>query len=87
MTRTDRKVLGRYLKEQRLKAGITQKVAADVLKFKSPQFVSNLERGLCSFPIKKLRILIRLYKGNPQELADLISENFKRRLNLELLGR
>lgn len=39
--------LGQYLKQQRQECGLTQDQLAKGLGYKSPQFVSNWERGTC----------------------------------------
>ncbi len=64
--------LGAYLKEKRIESGLTQSEVANKLGYSTPQFISNFERGLCSPPLKNLKVLVRLYKINPSELMDLI---------------
>lgn len=39
--------LGKYLAEQRMSAGISQKQISDKLGLKSSQYISNVERGMC----------------------------------------
>lgn len=64
--------LGSYLKEKRIKAGITQADVANKLGYSTPQFISNIERGLCSPPLKNLKVLVRLYKIPVDEIMRLI---------------
>ncbi len=66
--------LGNYLKEKRIESGLTQSEVAKKLGYSTPQFISNFERGLCSPPLKNLKILVRLYKIDAAELMDLIME-------------
>ena len=47
--------LGPFLKKARSKMGLSQRDVADKLGYTSPQFISNVERGLCSPPLKKLK--------------------------------
>lgn len=54
--------LAEFLKTSREKAGLTQSDVAEALEYKSPQFISNWERGLAQPPIKSLKILAKLYK-------------------------
>jgi transcriptional regulator with XRE-family HTH domain len=40
--------------------GFSQGSVAKKLGYSSPQFISNIERGLCSFPIKKCKKLCKI---------------------------
>ena len=64
----DRKKLGKFLKTQRVKAGPTQGEVAQKLGYSSPQFISNIERGLSVIPLKTLAVLVSEY-GINQELV------------------
>lgn len=64
--------LGHYLREKRETAGFTQAEIARKLGYSSPQFISNFERGLCSPPLKNLKVLVKLYKVEPGEVIRLI---------------
>lgn len=44
------------LKFYREKANLTQAELAKILNYSSPQFVSNIERGISELPIKKYKI-------------------------------
>lgn len=58
----DRKKLGKFLRNERLKAGFTQGEIADKLGYSSPQFISNIERGLSVIPLKTLAVLVSEYR-------------------------
>ena len=71
------KHLGDYLKERRIQADLTQADVAQKLGYTSPQFISNFERGLCSPPLKNLKVLVKLYKLPAEEVIDLILKEQK----------
>jgi ribosome-binding protein aMBF1 (putative translation factor) len=50
-----------YLKQSRMAARLSQNEVARKLAYRSSQFVSNWERGLCSPPLHQLSKLCRLY--------------------------
>ncbi len=67
--------LSTYLQKARLNAELSQKQVADELGYTSAQFISNMERGVCSPPLKTIRTLIDLYRLDPNELfVILLSE-------------
>lgn len=64
------KSLGRYLAEIRQKAGLSQAQVAKLMKPMKigPQFISNIERGICSPPEDLLRELVMVYQIDPDSL-------------------
>jgi transcriptional regulator with XRE-family HTH domain len=66
--------LGTYLREKRATRGISQSDVAKKLGYTSAQFISNIERGLCSPPMSALRDLVDLYKIPKQEIFDFLME-------------
>ena len=66
------KSLGNYLKLRRVTLGLTQAEVARKLNYASPQFISNFERGLCSPPLKNLKVLVKLYDIPVDELMNLM---------------
>lgn len=88
MTKTQlHKSLGKHLKQNRMNIGLTQAEVAEKLGLSSPQFVSNFERGLCSPPLKDLKILIKMYKMNPDEIVGLILRQEEIRLRKALSAK
>lgn len=63
--------LARVLKSRRIKRNLTQADVASALGYGTPQFVSNLERGVALPPIKALPILASQLKMPLQTLVDL----------------
>jgi transcriptional regulator with XRE-family HTH domain len=66
------KRIGSFLKQHRVKAGLTQSDVAQKLGYTSPQFISNIERGLCSAPVKHLKDFAKMYNLDTEELIQLL---------------
>lgn len=73
MDRFERK-LADYLKLKRVKSTFTQFDVAKKIGYTSPQFISNIERGLCFPPNKVLKEMVKLYKIKPTEIMRLLVE-------------
>lgn len=77
-----RKEFGVYLRMQRLRTGRSQKEIATLCGYSSPQFISNIERGLCAAPPEVLVKMSKEYKINRKTLARAYNK-----INLRLLER
>lgn len=66
--------LGSFLHKARLKAGLSQKDVSDLFGYKSPQVVSDWERGLRSPPAAMLKKLVDLYHVPMETFFELILE-------------
>jgi len=77
-------IVGRYLREQRVKSSLTQSQVAESLGYTSPQFISNIERGLCSAPAKHLRGFLKLYRIEMDELISVILKQEEQNLRQTL---
>jgi transcriptional regulator with XRE-family HTH domain len=64
--------VGAYLQTARQKSGLSQRQVADTLGYSSAQFISNFERGIAVPPLKKLKVLVRMYKLSVPELMERI---------------
>jgi transcriptional regulator with XRE-family HTH domain len=73
-------------KQLREKAGLTQREVSDALGYSTPQFISNVERGRCRFPVQKLPKIRRLYKISAEKVIDLILSEERQGL-LKILKR
>ncbi len=78
------KVMGKFLQSKRLEMNLSQGEVADKLGYSSPQFISNIERGLCAPPLKKLKQLISLYDLNGEEVVVMILGEHERHLRRTL---
>ena len=59
------------IKKLRLSRGMTQKELGKRLGYSSAQFVSNMERGTCGLPLKKIKKFCRVLKLNFTERMSL----------------
>ena len=64
--------LASFLKEYRIKSGLSQAEVAVLLKYSTPQFISNWERGVSSPPLDKVSLLIEIYRISREELIDIM---------------
>lgn len=71
--------LGSYLRDMRVKAGLTQREVSLALNYSSAQFISNFECGIAAPPLKKLRTLVNMYKMSPERVMSLMldAERYK----------
>lgn len=86
MLEYDRKKLGQYLKDVREQANLTQADVSQKLGYTSPQFISNIERGISVAPIKTLSRMVNLYKVNGDAVVKIILDS-QRKLLKEKLTR
>jgi transcriptional regulator with XRE-family HTH domain len=66
--------LSEYLMDKRVKADLTQKDVAKKMKFTTPQFISNWERGLSSPPVSSIKKLAKIYSIPATELFEVVLE-------------
>jgi transcriptional regulator with XRE-family HTH domain len=79
------KRMGIYLRTKREAKGLTQAQVATQLGYGSPQFISNIERGVSRVPVKSLRSFIDLYSLPTDEVIELLLE--EKRMSLKkILG-
>lgn len=61
----------------REKAGLTQRDVSEALGYSTPQFISNVERGRCSFPVEQLPKLKKLYRMSTDQILDMMMSEEK----------
>ena len=66
------KQMGNFLRQKRESKGLTQAQVATQLGYGSPQFISNIERGVSRVPVKSLRSFISLYDLQVDEDIELM---------------
>jgi transcriptional regulator with XRE-family HTH domain len=76
--------VGEYLQQARKRAGYSQRQVADTLGYSSAQFISNFERGIAVPPLKKLKVLVKMYKLPVPELMDKILDAERRLMEAAL---
>lgn len=71
---------GETLQYLRTLSDLTQKQVADRLGYSSAQFISNFERGIAVPPLKKLKVLVRMYGADRDQLVELILDDERDRI-------
>lgn len=56
-----RTMTANFIESKRIQKNLSQKDVADALGYDSSQFISNVERGLCLFPISKFKKLSKIF--------------------------
>jgi len=74
------KKMGIYLREKREHKGLTQAQVAIQLGYGSPQFISNIERGVSRVPIKSLKYFIDLYGLATNEVIEILLDEKRSQL-------
>src|SRR4030088_952625 len=64
---------GKYLREKRENAQLSQGEVARKLDYSTAQFVSNWERGLAAPPADKLKKLVNLLEIPEEEIINMLS--------------
>jgi transcriptional regulator with XRE-family HTH domain len=64
--------LGKYLKNIRRSADLSQSVVGKALGYGSAQFVSNWERGLSQPPVEVIKALGQMYSVDPNEIFEMV---------------
>jgi len=64
------------IKEMREKADMTQAVLAEKLGYSSPQFISNVERGICKFPLERIKDFIKHTKGDAAKIRQAYADDY-----------
>ncbi len=85
MLEYDRKKLGSFLKDVREQSNFTQADVSSKLGYTSPQFISNIERGISVVPLKTLARMVNLYKVNPESVVKIILESQRKLLREKLM--
>lgn len=62
--------LGLYLKKSRNEAGISQREVSDKLGHSTPQYLSNVERGVCLLAPKHFKTIAKLYNIESQKILN-----------------
>jgi len=77
------KIVGRFLRDKRAKAGLTQWDVAHHLKYSTAQFISNWERGVSLPPLEVLPKLTALFGVVNREFIDTMHHYQEQILKLD----
>jgi transcriptional regulator with XRE-family HTH domain len=64
-----------FLRESRMRAGLSQAQVARKLRYGTAQFVSNWERGVSEPPLKALKTLAKIYSISADELFEIVLQS------------
>ena len=84
MLEYDREKLGQVLRGVREKSKLTQAQVSNKLGYTSPQFISNIERGISVVPLKTLSRMVNLYKMKPDSVVRIILDSQRKLLRQHL---
>src|SRR6185312_16414957 len=77
-----RRIVGKFLRQSRLHAGLTQWDVAHHLQYSTAQFISNWERGVSLPPLDALPRLATLFGVPGREMIDTMHEYQEQMLKL-----
>lgn len=78
--------LGKFLRNARLNAGLTQRQVSETLGYSSAQFISNFECGIASPPTKKLKVLKDIYRIPATKAIQLCLDGERKKMIAEVEG-
>lgn len=65
------------IKDKRMKTAMSQSELSTKMGYKNGQFISNVERGICSLPGKKILIASELLNISRTELMTAIMKDYE----------
>ena len=68
--------IAKYIKTQREAVELSQTELATAIGYKNGQFISNVERGLCSLPLCKIKPTAQALRVNSDWIAEEIVKDF-----------
>lgn len=72
--------LSTFCAEARERAGLTQAQLSKQMGYTSPQFISNIERGISAFPVVNAKAFIKATKCSPGELFNAVLSRYGSRI-------
>lgn len=73
---------GKFLRTSRINASKTQDQVAKELGFKNGQFVSNMDRGICSLPVKNIETLGECLDVSANSIRMAMLRDYKNKIGL-----
>jgi len=74
------KNIGKLIKENRLKVGLTQNELSLAMGYSKGQFISNVERGTCSIPNYQIPVVAKKLKVSKREIKEALVADFSESL-------
>lgn len=78
--------MARFLRVKRQELKLSQVGLASNLGWdtKQAQFLSNIERGICQFPVRYIKKLSETLQVNEETIIDLMAQDYKSNLSKQL---
>lgn len=70
-----------FIKVKRVEAGLSQGQLGSKLGFSNGQFISNIERGLCSIPLEKCKLLCEALNISKGPLKAILVYEYNQKIN------
>lgn len=80
-------ILGSMVKKQRLAKKLSQHEVATKLGYGSAQFVSNVERGMCAFPLVNMRKLGKIIDLDLKQVSEILVSEYTKEVQGALLSK
>ena len=77
--------IAEIVREGRLRAELSQGDLAKIMNFKNGQFISNIERGLCSLPAKNIAKLCKVLSLDFGHVIEGMTADYKFRITQKVL--
>lgn len=72
--------ISKLVKEARENQKLSQNNLALLMGFKNGQFVSNIERGLCSVPLKSINKMSEVLEISTEDICNAVVQDFRDRV-------
>lgn len=73
--------IARVVRSNRIKKGLSQTELSFKIGFKNGQFISNVERSVCSIPLKKINVLSSSLGIDSSEISKAMLDDYQTNLN------
>lgn len=73
--------LGRFIKKRRLELNISQREITDLFGWGSPQYLSNIERGISNLPIACAKKVAKKLKVSPKTFREFYLNDYTKKLD------
>ncbi len=69
--------IGNFVKSARAEKGLSQAELTEKLGYTNAQFISNIERGICSLPPTKIDLFCKLLQVKKEAIKDALRKDFE----------
>ena len=73
--------IAKLVRSKRVIQGISQTELSNKMGYKNGQFISNVERGLCSIPLSKVKHLTSEIGADRDEIINAMTQDLKDKIN------